>query len=395
MRVVSQYGYAKASVARITAAAGLSQGTFYCYFDSRQGFLSELLPSEGIELLRKLGAAAHGVHGYFEHERQTFLAFFEFLTRNPHFLRVLTEAETAARQSHAEHMNNIEEHYVATLRRADVEGEIRPQSEQGYRVLAEILAGARGHIAVGIVKRTRSSKVKTYLTELDITPADAAETYIKFIMLGLGGSGTSNIEPNSEREPAQVNANGQDSRTLILQSAARVIHERGFESTSIAEVTQAAGVAIGTFYAHFPSRNNLLDEVLSYSREEMLSHVRAAIQRSDTFLEFEQRQFNAFFDYIALNPWYISVQSEAAVWATDSYLNHFADLTAKYVGSMRRAKSQGELSAYDERELPVLAFILMAARHYIATRYILRDNAPQLPAFVSEIYFDLLSRGMR
>jgi AcrR family transcriptional regulator len=395
MRVVSKVGYAKASVSLITAAAGLSQGTFYSYFDTRQHFLSELLPSEGKELLRKLGAAAHGVHGYFEHERQTFLAFFDFLSRNPHFLRVLTESETAAPQSHAEHMNNIEEHYVTTLRRADVEGEIRPQSEQESRVLAEILAGARGHIAVAIVKRTRKSKVKTYLTELDIKPAFAAKTYIKFTMSGLGSPGIGKVGPNRGSGIARSNANVHDSRTAILRSAARIIYERGFEFTAIAEVTQSAGVAIGTFYTYFPSRDNLLGEVLSYLRTEMLGHVRKAIHGSGSFLEVEQRGFRAFFDYLAVNPWYISVESESAVWANDSYMDHFADLTARYVASMKRAKLRGELAAYSERELPVLACIFMAARHYIATRYMLRNGTSQLPSLISKVYFDLLSRGLR
>src|SRR3984957_3797714 len=226
LRVVARFGYAKASVSSITTAAGLSQGTFYSYFNTHQDILSELLPSEGVQLLRELGAAAHGAQGYFDHERRTFIAFFDFLKRNPYFLRVLTEAETAAPQSHAEHMNNIEEHFLNTLRRAHVEGEIRPQSKRAFRVLAEILAGARGHVAIGISKKTRQDKSRIYPTELEISPASAAETYIKFIRSGIGGFDAGKPESKVDRAKQQANSTRTDSRILLLHSPRRVIHNR-------------------------------------------------------------------------------------------------------------------------------------------------------------------------
>jgi AcrR family transcriptional regulator len=396
LRVVSRFGYAKASVSRITSAAGVSQGTFYSYFSTHQDLLSELLPFEGVQLLRELGVAAHGAQGYFYHERQTFIAFFDFLKRNPYFLRVLTEAEIAAPQSYAEHMTNIEEHYLNTLRRAKVQGEIRPQSKKAFRVLAEILAGARGHVAIGISKRTRQDKFRICPTELQISPASAAETYIKFIRSGIGKSDVTNRGLKVDRAKPKANSTSLDSRTILLQSAARLIYEHGYEATTVANVTHAANVAIGTFYSHFPSRKNLLDEVLSFIRTEMLDYVRTAVRGSKSFLEVEQRGFLAFFDYIAKNPWYISVETEAAVWATESYMKHFADLTARYIASMRRSKSRGELLDYEERDLPVLAFIFMAARHYISTRYILSDKSSgRLPSFISQVYFDFVSRGLR
>ncbi|MFH5926334.1 helix-turn-helix domain-containing protein [Roseomonas xinghualingensis] len=46
-RVAGEFGYAEASIARSTEAAGVAQGTFYNYFASRQDFLDQLLPARG------------------------------------------------------------------------------------------------------------------------------------------------------------------------------------------------------------------------------------------------------------------------------------------------------------------------------------------------------------
>src|SRR5712664_1723442 len=44
IKVIGKYGYAGASVMRITEEAGIAQGTFYLYFENRQALFDELLP---------------------------------------------------------------------------------------------------------------------------------------------------------------------------------------------------------------------------------------------------------------------------------------------------------------------------------------------------------------
>jgi AcrR family transcriptional regulator len=393
LRVVSQHGYAKASVSRITEAAGVALGTFYSYFDTHKQLLEELLPSEGVQLLNTLGRDAHGSSGdYFEHEKRAFLSFFKYLRRNPYFLRALTEAEIAAPASHAQHMSNVEERYLGALGRAQEQGQIRPQSDRAFRVIAEVLSGSRGHIAIGLNQQARNTGSK-------FAPEWAAETYVKFIRIGLGEKPRAKFKPPANlltRNRKLLNPRPTDTRTLLLRAAAKLVHEKGYEATTIAGITEAASVAVGTFYGHFPSRQGLLDEILVHIRTEMLDHVRKVVRGSKSFLEIEERGFIGFFDYLAKNPWYIRIETEAAVWATESYAQHFNDLTERYVAAMRRSKAVGQLSAYEDHELPILAFIVMAARHYLSTRYVLSSTGSrQLPALVKQTYLDLVRHGLQ
>jgi AcrR family transcriptional regulator len=392
LRVVSQHGYAKASVSRITEAAGVALGTFYSYFDTHKELLEELLPSEGVQLLNTLGRDAHGSGDYFEHEKRAFLSFFKYMRRNPYFLRVLTEAEIAAPASHAQHMSNIEERYLGALRRAQEHRQIRPQTDKSFRVIAEVLSGSRGHIATGLTQQARNAKSK-------LAPESAAETYVKFIRIGLGEKAGKTIKPPVNIQTKRrklLSPRPTDTRTLLLRAAAKLVHENGYEATTIASITEAANVAVGTFYGHFPSRQRLLDEVLAHIRTEMLDHVREVVRGCKSFLEVEERGFLGFFDYLAKNPWYIRIETEAAVWATESYAHHFNDLAERYVASMRRSKAEGQLSAFDDHELPILAFIFMAARHYLSTRYVVSSTgSSQLPALAKQTYLDLVRHGLQ
>jgi AcrR family transcriptional regulator len=387
LQVVAENGYARASVARITNAAGVSQGTFYSYFENLQELLQELLPVEGKKLLDLLAEKSGGSGDYFEHEKRAFHAFFSYNAENRHFLRVLTEAEIAAPQSFARHMTNIEGRYLGALHRAIDNKQVRPQSPQALRAIAEVLAGSRGHVAIGL----------SQLRDESISVQGATETYLKFIQFGLGGKDpVPFLNATFDKGPKLETPESTDTKAVLLTAAGRLIYAKGFVETTIADIVQAAGMGIGTFYRHFDSREHLLAEVLKQLRHEMLDFVRLQVRQCRSFAELELRGFAAFFGYLAQKPWFIRIESEAAVWAYDSYREHFQDLSSRYVSAMLRSKQAGELPEYENHELPVLAFIFMASRHYLATRYTVSNTRKRkLPDPVRDAYSGLVVRGLR
>ncbi|MEO8669471.1 MAG: TetR/AcrR family transcriptional regulator [Bauldia sp.] len=387
--VVARHGYKKSSVSRITEAAGVAQGTLYSYFQSHEELLAELVPAEGANLIEELKRATADASGYFDYENRVFLAFAAYLRRSRYFLRVLTEAEIAAPSSHAAYMRAIQELQLIALHRAQKAGEIRPQSDRAFRAIAELLAGARSHIAIGFGDRHGNRVFRP-----DQLPGWVAGTYTKFVTAGLGGD--PDFSPARAPIPSENSASGRrDTRGHLLEAGARLIYEVGFAGASIQAVTRAADVAIATFYAHFASRQALFDELLTYVRTSMLAHVGATARGSGSFLELECRGFQAFFDFVWHNPWYIRIETEAALWAPAAYLRHFHDLADRYISSMRRSKARGELKAYADHELPAVAFMLMAARHYLANRFVLANPKPhRLPAWVGESYMHFAATGL-
>jgi TetR/AcrR family transcriptional regulator, transcriptional repressor for nem operon len=54
----------------------------------------------------------------------------------------------------------------------------------------------------------------------------------------------------------------EKSHETILESAARLVRERGISGARVAEVMKGAGLTVGGFYAHFGSKQELVDEAL-------------------------------------------------------------------------------------------------------------------------------------
>src|SRR2546427_9542592 len=52
------------------------------------------------------------------------------------------------------------------------------------------------------------------------------------------------------------------SHETILESAARLVREKGIIGARVADVMKGAGLTVGGFYAHFSSKEELVDEAL-------------------------------------------------------------------------------------------------------------------------------------
>lgn len=82
---------------------------------------------------------------------------------------------------------------------------------------------------------------------------------------------------SSRREAPRARAprkTGGDKRERILLAATRVFARKGFYATRVSEVAKAAGVADGTIYLYFKSKDELLISIF----EDRVDHLLRAVQ---------------------------------------------------------------------------------------------------------------------
>jgi TetR/AcrR family transcriptional repressor of nem operon len=64
-----------------------------------------------------------------------------------------------------------------------------------------------------------------------------------------------------------------ETRARILAAAERLINERGTQGASVEAVMREAGLTVGGFYAHFPSKESLVDEAMLAGLDRSLTRL--------------------------------------------------------------------------------------------------------------------------
>ncbi len=65
----------------------------------------------------------------------------------------------------------------------------------------------------------------------------------------------------------------QEREALILQAAEEVLMEKGYYETSIDEIAARVGIAKGTIYLHFPSKEDLVNAIFERDMQQLLQYV--------------------------------------------------------------------------------------------------------------------------
>jgi len=98
------------------------------------------------------------------------------------------------------------------------------------------------------------------------------------------------------------NERGAETRSALIQSGKRLFARRGFDGTSVRDITRAAGTNLGAITYHFGSKRGLYQAVLETGLNPLVEHVGAAVSAVGSTLDRLDAVVDVFFDHLAANP---------------------------------------------------------------------------------------------
>lgn len=182
---------------------------------------------------------------------------------------------------------------------------------------------------------------------------------------------------------------GERTRRRLLDSAEEIFAAIGFHDASIVKITEAAGVAQGTFYLYFPSKQEIFDEVVADLNHRVRQAMAEAAAGAGDRLEAERRGFAAFFGFTAEHPALYQVMRQAEFVSPKAYHRHYERIIAGYLPSLGAAMAAGEVAPVDPE---VLAWALGAVGEAIGMRFIVWTGAKEVPPEVFEAMMTLIAR---
>lgn len=79
-----------------------------------------------------------------------------------------------------------------------------------------------------------------------------------------------------------------ETRDRILKAALRLFAKRGFEATTTRDLAEAAGVAEGTLFRHFPTKKAILIEVATQGWVDLLTDLLTALSEMGSYRAIAQ-----------------------------------------------------------------------------------------------------------
>jgi len=174
---------------------------------------------------------------------------------------------------------------------------------------------------------------------------------------------------------------GALTRQRLIEAAEQVFAQLGYHDASIVKITEAAGVAMGTFYLYFRGKKEIFDELLRDLNRRVRHAMSEASSQGQTRLEQEVLGFKAFFRFTAEHPALYRVIRQAEFVSPEMLRYHYERLSQGYVEALAEAVDSGEVGALDPE---VTAWALMGLGELIGLRWILWEQGRELPADVAK-----------
>ena len=185
---------------------------------------------------------------------------------------------------------------------------------------------------------------------------------------------------------------GRKTQRKLLDAAAIEFGERGFHEASISSITRRAGVALGSFYTYFDSKDAIFRALVLDMSDAVKSAARDAIADETDPLAIERAALGGFLRFASEHKEIYRIIDVAEFVDPESYRAHYETIGERIAQRLKDGAQAGVMRS-DLGE--VEAWALMGMNVFLGLRYAIwnRQGDPD-PEAVAKAANALLAKGI-
>ena len=190
-------------------------------------------------------------------------------------------------------------------------------------------------------------------------------------------------------------ANGADKRDAILKAATRVFAQNGFFQSQVADIARAAGVAAGTVYLYFRSKDDLLVSLFERTMRDALAEGRQALEGIGDPRERLTRIAKLHLERLGRDR-DLAVVFQVELRQSTKFMERFSSTYLRdYLGMIRETIAAGQESGAFRNDISptIAAKVFFGALDEIATNWMLSRRRYSLVA-EADVVVDLFIGGV-
>jgi AcrR family transcriptional regulator len=181
----------------------------------------------------------------------------------------------------------------------------------------------------------------------------------------------------------------------LLTAAEELFGEQSYRKTTVAQICARAGIATGSFYAHFGSKAEIFAAVVRRLNADLRRAMAGAIKGASrgSQRDLERACFGAFFDMLSQRPWMDRIVRESEFIAPGLFREYYEHLARGYARGVRQAQLAGDVDAHYDPE--VVAYIYTGIGNFVGMRWTGWTAGGQVPEDVRDDVLEVLRRGLQ
>ena len=195
--------------------------------------------------------------------------------------------------------------------------------------------------------------------------------------------------PASEGKEPRT-ARGRRTLRAILDAAAAEFGERGFHEASVSGITRRAGVALGSFYTYFDSKDAVFRALVRDMSDQVRDRVAPALRAAPSGVPAERAGLVTFLRFVREHKEIYRIIDEAEFVDPDSFRRHYASTAERIARRLAAAADAGELRPGVGE---VHAWAIMGINVFLGLRYGVWAEDRD-PAEVADVVAEMLARGL-
>lgn len=185
-------------------------------------------------------------------------------------------------------------------------------------------------------------------------------------------------------------ARGRRTLRLILDAAAEEFGEKGFHEGSISGITRRAGVALGSFYTYFDSKDAVFRALVRDMSEQVREHVGPVLRAAPDQIAAERAGLLHFIRFARAHKEIYRIIDEAEFVDPESFRMHYATTAERIATRLKAAADRGELR---EDISEIHAWAIMGMNVFLGLRYSVWDEDVE-PEVIADTIASMLARGL-
>ena len=195
------------------------------------------------------------------------------------------------------------------------------------------------------------------------------------------------------RQPARNGSTGK--RESILRAATRVFARNGYFNSKVADIARAAGVADGTVYLYFKSKEEILHSIFDQNMAEAIAADRKLIARLSDPREKLRRIAALHLERLGADR-DLAIVFQVELRGSTKFMRAFSAAGfAEYLGLLRATFEEGQRAGVFRKDLnaKVVSKILFGALDEMATNWIISKRSYKLEP-MADVVMDVFLSGV-